>query len=70
MDTESLEPAWKTIPPVLVTTLLFEEVPSISRVSDTSFHHFSYSQNYITKITAVILILLSVLILMKKGLFD
>lgn len=33
--------AWKIIPDVLVSTLLFEEVPSISRDSDTSSHHFS-----------------------------
>lgn len=63
---KSLETAGKSIPAVLVPTLLFEEVASISAVNDTSSHCSSYSQNHITtKITAIILILLSDLIFKK-----
>lgn len=62
MDTGSLETAGKIIPAVHVETSLFEEVASISAVYDNSSLRSSYSQNYITtKITTVMLILLSVL---------
>lgn len=66
MNTESLETAGKTIPAVLVATLLFEEFASVSAVNDTRSHSSSYRQNSVTtKITAVILILLSILIFKK-----
>ena len=65
MDTQSLETAGKTIPTVLLAALLFKEVASIFAVNDTSSHHSDYSHNYTTKITAVILILLSALFFKK-----